>query len=129
MTQQRRPRPVWMRVGTTQRPRTPYVPRRLTGYGRECWHRIAPLLWRSGILSRVDLIGLEALCRCYGHWRELMDIIEGHAGTSPLEEAAAGWHTVIRAWLADFYLVPTSRAGAFTTDPLEGIGRQPKKGA
>lgn len=116
----RRPRPAWMRVTPTKRTHAPRVPRGLTGYGREAWRRVTPLLWHAGILTRLDVIALEGLCRCWAHWRGCMDHLEQHPA-GPLEDAARQWHAVVRDYMRDFYLTPRSRAERFDRDPLDGV--------
>lgn len=108
-----------MRVAPPQRTRVPSCPRELQGPARDAWHRTAPLLHHAGILTRLDLLGLEALCRCWGHWRQVMDHIEGGGDSPAWAEAATAWHSVVLEWMRDYYLTPRSRADAFTHDPLE----------
>jgi P27 family predicted phage terminase small subunit len=117
----KRPRPAWMRVTPPKRGRVPSVPRGLTGYGRDAWHRVAPVLWRAGILTRLDLVALEGLCRCWGHWRACMDHMSAEPGTGPLEESAREWRKVTCDYMADFFLTPRSRVEAFDRDPLEAV--------
>ena len=56
-----------------QPPRTddvPEPPRGMPAQARKEWRRIAPLLYEIGLLTKIDLVALEAYCRVYARWLE-----------------------------------------------------------
>ena len=115
---------------TVTRKRAPRVPHGLDGYARQAWVQLARVLTDANILTRLDSIALEAMCRCYGMWRTLLDRYEAQDRPAGLEAPLRDWHALLLDYMRDFFLTPKSRATAFTRDPLEGIGRPPtKKGA
>jgi P27 family predicted phage terminase small subunit len=99
------------------------------------------MLHDAGILTPLDLIGLELLCRAWAMWREVADDLErtGHAYVAntkagplalahPNVRIAREWHALVRDYMREFFLTPRSRAEAYEHDPLDGA-RPTSKGA
>ncbi len=51
-------------------PSMPEMPKGLTGDARKCWESLAPELNELGILTKLDVGGLESYCRLYAVARE-----------------------------------------------------------
>lgn len=60
-------RPV--RAEPEREPERPAPPAFVTGYAADEWWRVAPELWRLGLLRVTDIMSLSAYCLAYHHWR------------------------------------------------------------
>src|SRR5215831_16437271 len=53
----------------------PTPPDFLTAYGLEEWHRVAPMIYRVGLLTDADVAHFAAYCRAFGQWRDIEETI------------------------------------------------------
>lgn len=89
--------------------------------GRREWDRIYPELDRLGLLTTLDLSGVEGLCRAYARSRqaerELADVPltvttdKGYVMAHPLLAVAKTWWAEYRRWCAEYGLTPSARTG------------------
>jgi P27 family predicted phage terminase small subunit len=99
----------------------------------EKWQELAPLLVQQGILADLDRTTLEALCSCWGLYREAAAVIYRPRGrrrtlesylagrnsqTAPELALARAMLQLYKSFLAEFGLSPASR-GKITTAPKE----------
>jgi phage terminase small subunit len=64
----------------------PTAPAHLSTEAKTEWRRVAPELYRLGILTRLDRSALAAYCQCYGRWRQAEEAI-----TTLTTQAANGY--------------------------------------
>jgi P27 family predicted phage terminase small subunit len=62
--------------------KVPRAPSGLGKYGLALWKRLAPKLHRSDLLTEVDELGLELLCRAYDVHRRALDLLKPKDGTN-----------------------------------------------
>lgn len=145
MAKGRRPSPTKLRVVQGNRGKRPInkkepkplrklppAPEHLTAIAREAWDRFAPMLFKLGVLTEADVIGLERLAECYAEVRTLAEVIEkeGHTYETttqtgdmivrrrPESAQLADADKRLRAYLVEFGLTPAARSKV-TADPNE----------
>ena len=101
----------------------PPCPSHLNGEARKTWSKVGRALIDMGVLTGVDLQGLEAYCVVYARWQEaekkLADsgqlIVWGGKdgltqGPSPYLRIAEDSLKQMRAWMNEFGITPSSRS-------------------
>ncbi|MBO0757008.1 MAG: phage terminase small subunit P27 family [Bradyrhizobiaceae bacterium] len=64
-------------------PDVPDPPPHVTGYAADEWWRVAPELYRLGLLTMVDHSVLAAYCVAYGRWCEAEEVIASIKANNP----------------------------------------------
>jgi P27 family predicted phage terminase small subunit len=64
----------------------PPPPDYLTGDAVAEWHRMAPILLNTGLLTLADLPAFAAWCRTYGRWIEAERALQGQPLTIPTDD-------------------------------------------
>lgn len=62
----------------------PEPPAFMKGYACDEWWRIAPGLYRIGLLTAVDIAPLAAYCQACARWRTAAEVLEKMAASDPL---------------------------------------------
>ena len=105
----------------------PGLPAWLSPRARKCWARIAPLLEKEGLLTRLDGTALALLCEPLADYilaREIVDAAAQESGTrfitttdkgNLIQHPAVGvmnkaWEKVVKL-LREFGMTPSARAG------------------
>jgi P27 family predicted phage terminase small subunit len=106
----------------------PEAPEFLPRYARDEWHRVAPELYRLGLLTLVDVTALAAYCDAYGRWRTASEALakmaerdatcrallvknaDGNARQNPLVKIAARAAADMLRFAGEFGLTPVARA-------------------
>jgi P27 family predicted phage terminase small subunit len=106
----------------------PQPPEFLARYAREEWYRVAPELYRLGLLTLVDVTALAAYCDAYGRWRTASEALakmaerdatgrallvknaDGNARQNPLVKIAANAAKDMLRFAGEFGLTPVARA-------------------
>jgi len=84
------------------------------------WERVAPLLARTKVLTKSDLVALEAYCKCWSRYREAeeqMDRINttffktpsGYVQQLPQVSIAQKYLKLCKEFMCEFGLTPSSR--------------------
>ena len=73
------------------------------------------------MLTGLDAIGLEMVCRAYSSWRDLQRAAEADPTDLGIQRAATGKMAGVRALLREFGLTPASRAGVETMRPVDEV--------
>lgn len=109
------------------------------------WLKVAPCLQPLGLLSALDRAALEAYCVAYSRWRKAEDAIakleqaggadgrsalliktpSGYVQENPYVTIARKYHGVMRAWMSEFGMTPSSRTGIFSGEFTPLPARQP----
>ena len=87
------------------------------------WHRIAPILERTGVLTESDTAALTAYCEAWATWKSATQqirkwgmVLKGKDGeipkVSPYVKIAHNALLHMRALLVEFGMTPSSREGA-----------------
>jgi P27 family predicted phage terminase small subunit len=102
-------------------------PVELEGEALKEWHRCAPLLQTSGVLTSIDRTALKALCICYARWMDAEKhvrnegcVVAGSTGSlvmNPYVRVAAQALEQMRALMGDFGMTPSSRTRLRTEKP------------
>jgi P27 family predicted phage terminase small subunit len=118
----------------------PEPPSFLDGQACDEWWRVAPELWRLGLLRITDVMPLAAYCASYSRWhaaetvlatmRERDDLtkgllvktVEGNARANPLVKIAADAADAMVAAAGQFGLTPVARSRL-----AAGVGGQPRR--
>jgi P27 family predicted phage terminase small subunit len=53
-------------------------PEWITGYARDMWERVVPLLCKQQVLQMTDLHNVEVFCGAYGNWRMASEEVAKH---------------------------------------------------
>lgn len=53
----------------------PPVPPNLTGIAKQVWEIYEPMLWNMGVLTEVDGLAFEQLCKIYQQWKKYDDYL------------------------------------------------------
>jgi P27 family predicted phage terminase small subunit len=61
----------------------PEPPEFVTGYGVEEWRRLAPELYRLGLLTVADITSFGGYCRAYDAWRVALQAFDQVAAENP----------------------------------------------
>ena len=89
----------------------------------KAWEYLSRELLGLRVLTGLDAIGLEMLCRAYSSWRDLQRASEKDTADLGLQRAATAKMTAVRALLREYGLTPSSRAGlevaTAVVDPIE----------
>jgi len=120
----------WNRQEPRPRPVCPSPPRWMNRAEKREWRRVAPILWRMGVLTEVDLPALEAYCACYAKWREAREkakvgVIEtksGYVTQNPLINVEQKYLNQMRLLLAEFGMTPSSRTRTEAQERGAGAG-------
>jgi phage terminase small subunit len=64
-------------------PECPGPPAFITGYAADEWWRVAPELWRIGLLRVTDVACLGAYCHAYAQWRTAAEALARIAAGDP----------------------------------------------
>ena len=89
----------------------PSPPAWLSAYALEEWNRVAPELWRMGLLTAVDVAALAVYADAYSRWRTATEAIAAMAQRDQLTRG----------------LLVKSRAGEATVNPLIWIANSAAK--
>lgn len=117
-------------------PGSPTCPPDLGDDARGEWDRITAELDAMGILARTDRAALAAYCAAYGHWMAaerglrsdgMFYEANGLRKLNPASREARDWLGVMRQYLTEFGLTPSSRTRVTKADG-DGSGKrnQPK---
>jgi P27 family predicted phage terminase small subunit len=97
----------------------PDPPEDLTGAARKEWDRIAPELYRLGLLTSLDRSALAAYCQVYARWREaergiakgglLSMTTNGNLVQNPLVGIANKAMSDMVRYAAEFGMTPSTR--------------------
>jgi P27 family predicted phage terminase small subunit len=106
----------------------PEPPAYLSGHGRAEWERLAPEVFRLGLLTVVDLHLFGAYCKTYGIWRNAQEALarvaeddpafgglvvrtrKGNAMVNPLYWTARGAASDLVQIAGEFGFTPVARA-------------------
>ena len=69
-------------------PGIPKCPAWLDKRAKAMWRRISPLLFRMGVLSKIDGNALARYCRTYSLWRQADEFIEKNGMAYPTKDAS-----------------------------------------
>ena len=95
----------------------------LDGDAQAEWRRLAPLLSRLGVLTETDADALAAYCEAWTTWKQATQkmrrdglVVEGKGGAfvSPYVKIAHQSLALMRAFLTEFGMTPSSRARIHT---------------
>jgi P27 family predicted phage terminase small subunit len=113
----------------------------VTGYAADEWWRVAPELWRIGLLRLTDVMPLAAYAVAYARWRTadealarmaehdavtrglLVKSVSGDARRNPLVKIAADAAADMLRFAGEFGLTPVARSRL-----ASGISGQPPGG-
>ena len=133
-------RPLRAEPEPTREPECPEPPPFVTGYAADEWWRVAPELWRLGLLRLTDVMPLATYCTAYRCWRMaeealarmaegdnhglLIKSVSGEARKNPLTKIAADAAADMVRYAAEFGMTPVARsrvaAGPFGQPPGGG---------
>ena len=92
----------------------------------EEWDRIAPELYRLGLLTVLDTTTLAAYCQCYRRWVRAERLLERGLTVKgrkhPAATIAKECLQLMRGYIAEFGLGPSARASLGTIKPPKGTG-------
>ena len=97
----------------------PRCPSHLNGEARKTWSRVGRALIDTGVLTGVDLQGLEAYCVVYARWQDVETQLklygvmlsqDGRLFPSPYLKIAEDCLKQMRAWMTEFGITPSSRS-------------------
>ena len=97
----------------------PPCPSHLNGEARKTWSRLGRALIDMGVLTGVDLQGLEAYCVVYARWQDVETQLktygvmlsqDGRLFPSPYLKIAEDCLKQMRAWMTEFGITPSSRS-------------------
>ena len=110
-------------VALTEAPKAPsYLPE----MAKRAWRRTAATLVGMAVLTEADLVGLEAYCTLYAHWRKAERQLKGSltiTGTSgvimisPYQKISRECLKEMKAWMQEFGLTPSSRSSIQVDKP------------
>ena len=69
-------------------PGMPKCPDWLDKRAKAMWRKVAPMLFRMGVLSKADANALERYCRTYSLWRQADEFIEKNGLAYPTKDAS-----------------------------------------
>ena len=97
----------------------PKCPKWITGIAAREWKRVAPALFKAGLLSGLDIAALEGYCLCYQKWREAEQRLadegltiltpNGCVQAHPCQSISNQTQKLLLAWVKAFGLSPDSR--------------------
>lgn len=103
----------------------------LSGHALDEWNRLAPVLYRLGLLTEIDGQALASYCETWARWREAEDkikefgmVIKGRHGNpviSPFVAVATRSMHQLKAFLIEFGMTPSSRSRISTGDSDEPV--------
>jgi len=109
----------------------PEPPDYLTAPAQKEWRRISKELYTLGILTNIDVTGLEGYCSCYALWLDAQANIKKHGVLikspqgfpmqSPYLSISNRAMVEMRKWLIEFGMTPSSRAR------VSAVSTKPKK--
>jgi P27 family predicted phage terminase small subunit len=88
----------------------PSAPDFLSAEARQEWDRLAPELWRKGLLTALDHAVFEAYCASFGRWQQAMRCMNNL--TTPAETkvmrkiASRAWKDCTK-YAAQFFFAPS----------------------
>lgn len=95
-------------------------PEHLDSYGREEWGRTVPILFKLGMLSKIDIAALETYCQAYSNMRRASKMVNdkgmmysddnGKKHKNPALEIFRQNAGLVRQFLNEFGLTPSARA-------------------
>lgn len=53
----------------------PPIPPNLTGIAKQLWELYEPMLWNMGVLTEIDGLAFEQLCKIYQQWKKYDDYL------------------------------------------------------
>lgn len=109
-------RPLRAEPQPTLTERAPEVPAFVDGYAADEWRRVAPELYRLGLLSMLDTGPFAAYCVAYQHWRTAEEVLSND--DHPLDAADQRRLTRIAAnaardmikYASEFGMTPAARS-------------------
>jgi P27 family predicted phage terminase small subunit len=94
------------------------------------WHRIAPVLFKYGLLSNIDMAALAAYCQAFSRWAKAETQLKTESYTiktdkgniiqNPLVGIANQAMIQMRAFLIEFGMTPASRTKVSANKPASG---------
>lgn len=100
-------------------PGIPARPTFLKGAAKKEWDRVAPELFRLGVLTKIDRAALAAYCQAYGRWEEaerkvkkdgyLFETSNGNLIQNPMLSVANKALELMHKFLTEFGMTPSSR--------------------
>ena len=101
--------------------KAPRCPDHLEGEARTAWIKVSKVLTEMGVLTSADLHALEAYCNIYARWRtaekeltKSLTVWGGKDGdtlvASPYVRIAKESQMLMRAWMNEFGITPSSRS-------------------
>ena len=109
--------------------RRPRCPRWLSGDARKAWQRLAPLLYRAGLLTAVDGFALARYVTLWGRWRaaeqhlqehgSIHKLPSGYVAQSPYVSIAKQLSVLLTRLESDFGMTPASRSRISVDPPKE----------
>lgn len=130
-----RPRPVPLKVLQGERPdrmprtaaepptssEAPLPPEHLSAIAVDTWNRLAPTLFRAGLLTEWDIESFALGCEAYAKWRRAMELanqsdvlIRGYRNVltkNPALQVARDNAELVLRWAREFGLTPSARSG------------------
>jgi len=97
----------------------PKAPSYMQEMAKRAWRRMASILVEMQVLTKADLVALEAYCVLYAHWRDAETHLKqsmmvtgsnGQPMLSPYHRASRDCLKEMRAWMLEFGLTPSSRS-------------------
>ena len=92
-------------------------------YANEEWNRMAPILVKLGVLTKVDISAFESYCKCYSRYRKAEEEIDnvnstimkiqksGYVQALPQVAIAQQYLNQCKKYMAEFGMLPSSRNG------------------
>jgi P27 family predicted phage terminase small subunit len=100
--------------------KVPRAPSSLNKVAQKEWRRIVGELYTIGLLTEIDIAGLQAYCSCYAQWQDAQSNIQQHGVLmksptgfpmqSPYLAISNRAMVEMRKWLQEFGMTPSSRA-------------------
>ena len=110
----------------------PEPPHWLESYGKRYWRKMAKRLWRTGLLTDIDLMNLAMACDAYQTFRELKKLCgegrklatskQGNVIWNPAYNMMLSAKNDMRRWMLDFGMGPANRVGLEGKKPTKAGG-------
>lgn len=100
-------------------PKKPSCPRWLLPDAKKEWHRVAPMLEKLGLLTKIDMAALAGYCQSYARWKDCEEEIDRNGYTVVTEKGFVIQHpavsiaknclNMVRKFCSEFGMTPSSR--------------------
>jgi len=118
-------------------PALPDCPAHISDVGKAEWLRVAPHLYRMGVLAEIDAVALAAYCEAYASWvdaveklRQFGKIVKapksGHPMPNPYVSIANQALDHMRKFATEFGMTPSSRSRIRAGEEHDGDDRRAK---